>query len=40
LADTGVHLFTDPRDARGWLYEEAARRGFQSVAVEFGKEDD
>jgi hypothetical protein len=35
LADTDVRLFGNDRDVNHWLIEEAARRGFPSMAVEF-----
>jgi hypothetical protein len=39
LAASDARLFGSERDAHGWLYEEARRRGFQSISVEFGDYD-
>ena len=33
--DTDVQHFRHDRDVKHWLAEEAARRGFSSIAVEF-----
>jgi hypothetical protein len=38
LAATDAQLFGNDRHARDWLYEEARRRGFQSISVEFGND--
>jgi hypothetical protein len=34
-SDTDVQHFPHDRDVKHWLAEEAARRGFSSIAVEF-----
>jgi hypothetical protein len=36
--DTDWRVFGSDRDARDWLYDEARRRGFQSISIEFGNE--
>jgi hypothetical protein len=38
LADTGAQLFGSDLHARDWLYEQARRRGFQSISIEFGND--
>jgi hypothetical protein len=35
LADTDVRHFRTDRDVNRWLTDEAGRRGFSSIAVEF-----
>jgi hypothetical protein len=38
LAGTDAPPFASDRDARDWLYDEARRRGFQSICLEFGND--